>query len=154
MEKVQCCTVLHVAEAEAQKLFHTLEIPEKDKIQPIIDAFKECCMGKANIIVMRYQFSTFQQTMKTIETYIWKLKQRIVNCNYGEMEKDLLCDRLVCGVKSDILCDKLLQTPNLSLQQCLQLCRLSEHSSSSLKSNMDYIQEKHVDVINKLNKYT
>ena len=55
------------------------------------------------------------------------------------------------GVKSDVLHDKLLQTLNLSLSQCLQLCKLSEHSSSSLRSSMEYIQE-HVDAINKFNK--
>ena len=74
---------LHVAGAEAQKL----EIPEKDKIQPIIHAFKEYCMGKANITVVRYQFNTFKQKKETIETYIRELKQRIMYCNYGEMEK-------------------------------------------------------------------
>ena len=74
-------------------------------------------------------------------------------CNMGNMEKDLLCDRLVCGVKSDILHDKLLQTPNLSLQQCLELCRLSEHSSISLKSNMDFAQEEHIDAVHKVSKY-
>ena len=44
-----------------KKLFNTFDISERDKIQEVIEAFREYCMNKATITVVRYQFNTFQQ---------------------------------------------------------------------------------------------
>ena len=148
-EKVQCFHFLHVAGADAQKLYHTLDIADKDKIHSLTEAFREYCAGKANITVVRYQFNTYQQTTESMESYIRELRQRIAYCSYSNMEDDLLCDRLVCGVKDDTLRDKLLQTPNLTLQQCLQTCRMSEHNTRSLRSTTECFSESHIDEINR-----
>ena len=58
-----------------RKSFQTLEVQKKDNIQPIIDAFKEYCTGKANITVVRYQFNSFKQTIENTEAYIRELQQ-------------------------------------------------------------------------------
>ena len=72
-EKVQCFTFLHVAGSEAQKVFRTFQMEgsEKDKINPLIQAFKNYCEGKANITVTRYQFNTYQQTTECLDVYIY-----------------------------------------------------------------------------------
>ena len=134
-EKVQCCVFLHVAGAEAQKVFRTLKIEEEnqDKLQPLVNAFREYCQGKTNITVTRYQFNSFNQTNEGMDTYIRELQSRIAYCDYGNVENSMLCDRLVCGVKSDRLRERLLQTPNMTLTQCMEMCRLSEHRGTPNK---------------------
>ena len=67
-----------------------------------------------------------------MEVYIHELSQRISYCGYKNMEQALLCDKLVCGVKDDTLRDRLLQTPNLILKQCIEMCRMSEHNTPLL----------------------
>ena len=149
-ERVQCCVFLHVAGLEAQKVFRTLNIEseDRDKITPLIDAFREYCVGKTNITVTRYRFNSYNQSTEQMDTYIRELQNRISYCDYDEIEDSMLCDRLVSGVRSDILRDRLLQTPNLGLTQCLDMCRLSEHNAAQLSGNTDN-NESAVDAISR-----
>ena len=52
-EKVQCAVFLHVAGPDAQKVAHSQDIDsnDKDKINPLIEAFRNYCEGKDNITV-------------------------------------------------------------------------------------------------------
>ena len=123
-EKVQCCLFLHVAGPDAQKVHANLDIPEthRDKIVPLIQAFREHCTGKANITVTRFKFNNHNQRDENISAYIVELKDRIRHCKYGTLEESLLCDRIVSGVKSGKLRDKLLQTANLDINKCITIC--------------------------------
>ena len=135
-EKVQCLVFLHVAEPEAQKLFRTFDLDsaEWEKINSITEAFSKYYMGGANVTVVRYQFNTFNQMTESMETYIRELCQRIKYCGYKDLGDSILWDTIIPGVKDDDLRDRLLQTPNLSLSQCLQMCSLSEHNSHLLRA--------------------
>ena len=150
-EKVQCCIFLHVAGAEAQKVFRTIEMaPEdKDKLRPLVEAFREYCEGKTNLTVIRYQFHSFNQTTENMDEYIRELQSRITYCDYGPVEKSILCDKLICGIKSDKLRDRLLQTPNLALSECMAMCRLSEHRAAHLNKNKATEIEDQVDAVTK-----
>ena len=112
-EKIPHYVFLPVAGPNAQKLYQTLDVVEKDKIQILIEAFHEYYAGKANLTVVRYQFNAYEQMTESMESYIRELKQHISYCNYRDMEDDLLCDKLVCGIQNDTLCNKLLQRPKL-----------------------------------------
>ena len=153
-EKVQCCVFLHVAGPEAQKLFHTFTIADGDrhKIKPLTEAFEEYCTGKCNTTVVRFKFNSYHQTTQCMETYIRELKQRIAYCEYGELESTLLRDKLVCGVRDDALRDKLLQTPNLDLPKCLEICRMSEHNTALLRGTNTNLAETQIDAITKDNR--
>ena len=48
---------------------------------------------------------------------------------YGELENDLLRDHLVCGISDDNTRSKLLQVEKLTLQRCINICKLSETST-------------------------
>ena len=148
-EKVQCCIFLHVAGAEAQKVYRTLEFEDdrKDKLEPLVAAFREYCEGKTNLTITRYQFNSFNQTTEHMDEYIRELQNKITYCDYGPVEKSILCDRLICGVKNNRLRDKLLQTANISLTECMEMCRLSEHRAAQLNNNGQIPGEEHVDLI-------
>ena len=137
--KVQCCAFLHVAGLEAQKLFHTMNISSSDrqKIGVVVAAFKDYCQSKSNITIVRYRFISYNQGTESIDVYIRELQYRVELCDYENMQDSILCDKLVCGVRDDKLRDKLLQTPNLKLEQCLEMCRLSEHDSRELSGGAD-----------------
>ena len=96
VEKTQCFTFLHVAGSDAQKLFRTLHIEvfgqghDKDKIKPLVQAFKHYCEVKENQTVTRYQFNTYQQTTERMDMCIRELQHRISFCEYGVIEDSLL----------------------------------------------------------------
>ena len=140
-EKVQCAVFLHVAGLDAQKVARTLNIDsaDRDKIAPLVEAFRNYCEGKDNITVVRYRFNSYNQVNESMETYIRELRNRITHCEYGVLEDSLLRDRLVCGVKDNELRSRLLQTPCLTLTQCIEMCRLNEHKSEQLHQSTDEI---------------
>ena len=148
-ERVQCSLFLHVAGPEAQTLQtqFTYESDEEEKIQPMIRKFKAYFLGKSNITVVRYRFNSYNQTTETMETYIRELKARIVECDYGNVESSLLCDRLVCGVADNKLRMKLLQTENLTTEQCMSMCRLSEIGIKDVKPSYEMTDDKELDAI-------
>ena len=136
-ERVQCSVFLHVAGPEAQELCTQFKMDEdqQDKLAPLVATFKAYCQSKSNITILRYRFNTFKQGNEDMDAYIRKLKSKIADCNYAQLEDELLCDRIVCGVGCDVLREKLLRTPNLEIEQCITLCRLSELQSGHVSAN-------------------
>ena len=148
-ERVQCCLFLHVAGPEAQKVYANMKVEhsDKDKMAPLTKAFKEYCTGKANITVTRYKFNNNNQKGETISAYINELKDQVRYCEYGEMEEALLCDRIINGVRSNKLRNKLLQTAELNLEKCINICDLSEFDAKQLKEEQEIKEEAEVDYI-------
>ena len=81
------------------------------------------------------------------------MQYRVELCDYGNVEKSILCDKIVSGMTDDTLRDKLLQTANLTLEQCLEMCRLSEHSSQQLASAVAAAQNSEVLAITQRDTY-
>ena len=148
-ERVQCCLFLHVAGPEAQKVYANMEVEpsDRDKITPLTQAFREYCMGKANITVTRYKFNNSNQKGETISAYINELKDQVRYCAYGDMEESLLCDRIINGVRSNKLRNKLLQTAELNLAKCVNICDLSEFDAKQLKEEQDVKEEVELDYV-------
>ena len=149
-EKVQCSLFMHVAGTQAQRVHANMvfESGDQDKITPLIKAFKDYCTGKENIIITRFKFNSHCQTSENASTYITALKDKVTDCEYGAMEDTLLRDRIVAGVKNRKLQNKLLQTANLTLDTCIEICQLSEYKAEQLQpkgatdvtQEVDYVQ--------------
>ena len=148
-ERVQCCLFMHIAGPEAQKVYASMDIQpgNNDKIAPLIEVFKTYCTGRANITVTRFKFNKHNQQGESISTYITELKERIKDCKYGPTEDSLLCDRIVSGVKSTKLQDKLLQTAELDLTKCIDICELSEFNAKQLSEAHEVKEEVEVDYV-------
>ena len=56
------------------------------------------------------------------------------SCNYGQLSDDFIRDRIVVGVRENGLRKKLLQTRELTLSNCIDICRASESTNQQLKS--------------------
>ena len=90
-----------------------------------------------------------QPKSESLDAYIRELQHKISFCSYSDIEGSILCDRLVCGEQDEHLQDKLLQTLNLSLERCLEMCRMSDHKSSTLNEESTYTEDTHVDMIDR-----
>ena len=68
----QCSVFLHVVRQEAQRVFSNMQMDEsdEDRIEPLVKAFKEYCIGKENIIIIRYRFNTHTQGSEDTATFI------------------------------------------------------------------------------------
>ena len=99
---------------------------QQDKIDPLILAFRDYWVGSENLIITPFHLNTRKMTKK-MQTYIAVLKDKIKVCEYGPLEDSLLRDRLVARCDM-MLCSKLLQTADLTLASCIDMCELGELS--------------------------
>lgn len=87
--------------------------------------------------------------------YITELKLRAKSCEFGQLQESLIRDRVVCGISSDAMRERLLREVDLTLERAAQLCLAAE----ATKAQMTQMQEednsaqvsaretKHVDAI-------
>ena len=92
------------------------------------------CKPIQNITIERYCFSLrVQGKLETVNKYVTELKLTSKNCSFGNLEDQLLRDRVVCGIHSDKVRQHLLQTDDLTLEKCLEICRAYEQTKKSVK---------------------
>ena len=136
-----------------QKVFNARIIPddEKDKIEPLISKLKTFCEVKRNITVIRYDFYTKNQRPgETFELYYIGLRNTVKDCGFGGVEDSLLRDRLVCGTVDEIGRKRLLQVEDLTLEKCVNMCRLSESSAKQLRTLGSSQSESDVHTLRKM----
>ena len=77
----------------------TLQDEERDKINILFTKFEEYCKPRGNVTIERYRFnSRAQGKLETVDQYVTELKLISKNCGYGELENQLLRDRVICGI--------------------------------------------------------
>ncbi|KAK9745355.1 hypothetical protein QE152_g6948 [Popillia japonica] len=74
-----------------------------------------------------------QNESQTIDQYVTELKQKAADCGFGSLKDSLIKDRLVCGILSDHLREKLLGEKSLTLINCVNICRADEESRKQVK---------------------
>lgn len=77
---------------------------------------------KPNEIVQRFRFnSRTRAANETVTEYVAVLRQLAQHCNYGVYLKEMLRDRLVCGIEDDRIQQRLLADPELTFEKALKL---------------------------------
>ena len=116
----------------------TLSEEEKDKIDVLFSKFETCCKPKQNVTIESYHFNTcIQGQQETIDHYMTELRLIAKNCSFGDLENQLIRDRLVCGTNSEEVRQRLLSVEELSLDKAISICRAHEES----KKNVRYLND-------------
>ena len=103
-EKEKCSVFLCVIGQTGHDIYNAMTLPEdkRDKINVLFAKFKKYCKPKQNITIECYCFnSRVQGKLETVDQYIIELKSISKNCSFGELESQLLRDRVVCHIHSD-----------------------------------------------------
>ena len=104
-------------------------------MEPLITRFKTYCEGKRNISVIRCNFNTRNQRPdEGFESYYTELRNTVKDCKFGSLEGNLLRDRLVCCIIDKTVREQLLQVEDLTLEKCVNMCRLFESSAKQLRT--------------------
>ena len=75
-----------------------------------------------------------QRPGEGFESYYTELRNTVKDCEFGSLEENLLRDRLVCGIIDEIVREKLLQVEDLTLEKCVNMCRLFESNAKQLRT--------------------
>ena len=71
----------------------------------------------------------------TEPTYVTKLRNLAKNCEFGEIHNGLITSKIVEGIRSSKVCDRLLRLgPELTLQKALNICRADEVTQQQMRS--------------------
>ena len=130
--------LLHCIGYKGMEIFYTLKFnpaSNKTKYAEVLKKYEEEFCPKKNVTYERFRFNSCEQTQgQCIEDYISELRKLASSCNYGDLEPELIMDRLVCGIRSDTLRERLLRTTELSLDKAINACKTAEMVEVQLRS--------------------
>lgn len=108
---------------------------EKQDNETVLDLWNtHHCIGETNVIYEHYRFNNGnQKPSKSMNAYTTALHALSPMCKFGSLRDGMIHNQLVCGITGNSVWRKLLQEPKLSLEKCLDICRLSEATSAQLK---------------------
>ncbi|CAK1599497.1 unnamed protein product [Parnassius mnemosyne] len=105
---------------------------QREDIEILMKKFDEYFGVQSNITLLRYNFFTrYQETGESIDQYVTALKLLSKNCEFKNLEQELIRDRIVCGIRSTIVRDRLLRTDELTLEKAIKICQADEMSTDS-----------------------
>ena len=81
----------------------------------LFQKFENYCNPRRNITFERHKFFTcIQEPTESIDQYVTELRTKASTCEFGELCKSYIRDRIVCGISCNTLREKLLQETDLS----------------------------------------
>lgn len=90
---------------------------------------------KSSEIVERFKFnSRTRAANETVMEYVAALRKLAQHCNYGDALKEMLRDRLVCGVADDRIQRRLLAEPGLTLEKALEVAQATETANRDVRN--------------------
>ena len=136
-----------------QDIIETFEF-EMDKdgedivtVRMLFQKFEQYCTPRKNLIVERHRFLTRnQEQSETIDQYVTELKTLATSCEWGDIKDDLICSRIVSGVVSTRVRERLLREPELKLPLAIEICQANELSVRQLKL---FDNDKEIGAINR-----
>lgn len=145
--------LLNLIGTQGIKIYNNLKKPKKSSdISNYISYyilccqwFSEYCEPRKIITFQRYRFgSCIQKEGETFDEFVTELKTFTYLCGFKE-EDNIICDRIVFGIRDAETKNKLLSLENLTLDKSEMLCRTREVTDKEIKemtidlANVHYI---------------
>lgn len=136
-QDVQVATFLTSIGPQAVKIFNTFNCTqaEMESVAAIKQKFSQYFTPKSNKIYERYLLNKMvQEEGESIDEFLTRLKAQGAKCQFNELLDDLLCDRVILGIRCEVLRLQLLgEGQDLNLDQITQRCRASEQANQQLR---------------------
>ncbi|MCG7879449.1 MAG: RNase H-like domain-containing protein, partial [Candidatus Thiodiazotropha endolucinida] len=136
-EEVKCTYLLLWVGEKGRDIYNTwvMDDDDKKKLKPHYDRFAAHVRPKLNPVFTRYKFNNEVQGTQSIEQFITKLKLLAKDCAYGDIENDMVRDRIVFGVTSVKIREKLInEGDKLTLDKAIQIAQSYEYAQEQLKT--------------------
>lgn len=105
--------------------------------EDLVKLVKEHTQPKPSVIVERYKFnSRIQSKDESIAAYVAALRHLARHCDYGDSLKDMLRDRIVCGIREEGVRKCLLTKKDLKYEKALEIAtgmESAEKGSADMK---------------------
>ena len=99
---------------------------EKVTTTILFNKFEAHCKPRKNLVLDRHRFLTRDQASgESIDQYVTELRTLAVACKWGELFHNLICSRIVSGISSRTVRERLLRESELSLKRAVEICRVA-----------------------------
>ncbi|XP_070560197.1 uncharacterized protein [Ptychodera flava] len=119
--------LLYIMGPKGREMFKTFTFAEDGSDNStipkhILDKFEQRVAPTNNLIITRHRFNMrFQGEHESADEYITALMTLASFCDYGDLRDQLLRDRIVCGIRSKEVKEKLFQKPDLTLAKAINI---------------------------------
>ena len=138
-QPVQVATLMTVIGEDAREVCSTFtnwdEEGDDKKIAPVLKKLGEYCEARKNIPFERYRFNRCVQELgETYDEYRTTLRKLAEGCNFEAISpEEILCDRLLFGIRDNKVRERLLREKALTLAKTDEICRASESTTAQMK---------------------
>ena len=118
-----------VARKQAIEVYDTFSFTaeEEGKYESVIEKFNAYCNPKKNETYERYVFHRRKQLQgEPVEQFVADLKLKAQTCQFDNLRDSMIRDRLVLGVSSQRVRDRLLRQEDLDLDKAVKICQAAE----------------------------
>ena len=123
-------TFLSVVGAQVYSLVQNLVSPKKPKdctLKEIIDALKNHYKPKVIVVFERFKFyNRSQGANESIADFVAGLKACAHTCQFGDSLKEMLRDRLICGIKNESTQRALITEADLTFERAVEVATARE----------------------------
>lgn len=136
-DDVKIAMFLNAVGDEGLQLFNTftLTAEEKKSFQHVLQAFENYSTPRKSTVLNRYKFFVrSQQEGETFDHFQIELKRLAQICEFGDQTNSLIRDRIIIGVKDNVLQERLLREGDLTLKKTIDLCQAYEASKNEAKT--------------------
>ncbi|XP_061729443.1 uncharacterized protein LOC133534338 [Cydia pomonella] len=122
-EEIQMNIFLHVVGEQCREIIEQ-STTKCTTLAALIGQVDNHFKAKKNVTVERHRFFTRQQgEHESIDQYVFELRKLAQSCEFGNLNDGLIKDRLVCGIVSAAIRERLLREDDLTLNKALEICR-------------------------------
>ncbi|XP_063412611.1 uncharacterized protein K02A2.6-like [Mytilus trossulus] len=144
--------LLHSAGMEVQDVYYTLVERDPGEHETVYEVTVEILNNhftpQVNNSFHRNQFRAMEQKpQETIEQYITRLRQKVIYCNFGNVD-EAICDQVIDKCSSKRLRRKLLERHNVTLHQLSETAQAMEAAEKQATSI-----EQPIESVNKVSTY-
>ena len=128
-EQSQVNILIYSMGPKADDIFQSFTLSEADakKYQTVKSKFDEYFTVRRNTIHERAKFNRRRQgETESVDEFITDLYALAKYCNYGQLNDELIRDRIVVGIRDAQLSEKMQMEPELTLERAVTLARQSE----------------------------
>ncbi|XP_072935055.1 uncharacterized protein [Epargyreus clarus] len=132
---VQAATFMAVIGPDAIEIYNSFNLKdeEKNNLKIIKERFSDYFAPKTNISFERYIFFKIEQNEdEHFKEFLTRIKTQASKCEFDNLLEEMLKDKIVFGIRSSQVREKLLTEDKLDLEKTINICKSSEQASRQL----------------------
>ncbi|KAF5282886.1 hypothetical protein FQR65_LT14189 [Abscondita terminalis] len=134
--EVQAATFMATIGQEAIRIFNSFNLTERQQknIIEIKDKYNNYFIPKINVSFERYNFfKVVQKENESFDEFLTVIRNLAKTCEFEKLHDELIKDKIIFGIRSEQVREKLLTENNLDLDKAITICKSSEQATKQLQ---------------------